>query len=163
MPRKDNRAHRTLTVSRAIRQRARSRASLRLQKAYPELFQLFLNEELQKARVEVELLAEVQAAQTGVVAAGQACESASSAAPPAAAAAPTSVETPVEPVVLLRPGQRKQGETALDRVARPDVGNCPYCIKRHDRDHVCPVCNSKPQVAPVVRRADVVALEARRG
>lgn len=30
--------------------------------------------------------------------------------------------------------------------ARPDIGRCLLCINRHDRDHRCGVCNTRPQL-----------------
>lgn len=29
---------------------------------------------------------------------------------------------------------------------RTDVGSCATCTNRHDRDHRCPVCGSRPQL-----------------
>ena len=34
-------------------------------------------------------------------------------------------------------------------VKRADVATCPLCINRHDRDHRCPACGSRPQLTAV--------------
>jgi hypothetical protein len=35
---------------------------------------------------------------------------------------------------------------------RPDVATCPLCTNRHDRDHRCGICNTRPQVVHVADR-----------
>jgi hypothetical protein len=32
---------------------------------------------------------------------------------------------------------------------RHDVATCPLCINRHERDHRCGVCNTRPQLARI--------------
>lgn len=44
-------------------------------------------------------------------------------------------------VVPLKPGQRMEGETVVDRI---DVARCTDCHRHHDRGHECPMCGSVP-------------------
>lgn len=43
--------------------------------------------------------------------------------------------------IRLRPGKRKKGQQAGDRI---DVARCPHCIRHHDRGHECGVCGAAP-------------------
>lgn len=54
--------------------------------------------------------------------------------------------------VRLRPGKRRSGQKAGDRI---DVARCPHCIKHHDRGHVCVKCGTAPQ-GGTTRRDDGV-------
>lgn len=141
MSRVDRRA-RAYDLARAVRNRARGRAATRLQKLHAAEFDGLLAEELLKASVEAELLEQVAGFEAGAAAR----------APRSHAQEATTTDVVVESaepaLVKLRPGARGAGEEVVDRVARPDVGDCAYCIQRHDRDHVCPVCNTKPQLTP---------------
>jgi hypothetical protein len=46
---------------------------------------------------------------------------------------------------------------------RPDVGRCPLCINRHDRDHRCGVCNTQPHIARPAPRPVQLYDQARQG
>jgi Zn finger protein HypA/HybF involved in hydrogenase expression len=113
----DNKRPRSVTLDRVSGQRARSRAHARLADAHPEEYQRFLAEELANAKAEAASLGYSE---------------------PHAA---LHVAVPVQ----LKSGPRMLGEAATDRI-REDVGKCLLCINRHDRDHVCPACGSRPQV-----------------
>lgn len=52
--------------------------------------------------------------------------------------------------VRLRPGKRRSGQKAGDRI---DVARCPHCIRHHDRGHVCAKCGAAPDVTRM-RTAD---------
>lgn len=47
--------------------------------------------------------------------------------------------------------------------SRPDVGQCPLCINRHDRDHRCGVCNTQPHIARPAPRPVHLYDQARQG
>jgi hypothetical protein len=109
------------TETRMVRNRARSRAYKVLADKYPAEFAEIYDEELQKARVE----------HTQV----------------SAAAAAAGLHD--APVARLKPGKKRNGETAADRL---DVARCPSCHTHHDAEHECPGCGeTTPETAPRVK------------
>lgn len=72
----------------------------------------------------------------------------------------TAVVGDDEVIPLLRPGPAVPGEPIETRIrTAPTVADCASCRSRHDRDHRCPVCGSKPQlVVPVGDRRIVRSL-----
>lgn len=140
----DDRA-RVYDNARAIRNRARTRALERLRKLHPVEYRILLNEELKKAAKELaDLEAEaerIKAPRSATIAHGRTRQ-----ARPQQATPPTElVPEPQAAAVLLKHGPRGD-QTAEERI-RTDVGRCPACINRHDNDHICPVCKSRPQLA----------------
>lgn len=111
------------TVTRMVRNRARSRAYAALAERHKAEFAELYEQILEKARKEHAAVQDAAAAKGNADA----------------------------QVARLRRGPKREGETST--LERLDVARCPKCHAHHDADHECPTCGDTTPLAPAPGQA----------